>query len=225
MPPHTAPHTLPPTHGRRLPLTARAIIVAPLVPPAHPPVFLPSCAQLPCRRPLVARPVPTRANHRPASLSTSAHAAAHRTPAHAHRMHIHRTAAARRTDRRGAPLPAASCSRPVLTARRSRCPALSSALLQRKNHPRPGGRGHKETLRKDEPMPRDRERKKLYAHGRSICIEFSFVFLYSAPAGRTAVTAGGKLGRLGGSSNKHFGRCHPGKTAKHADVCNAFRSL
>ena len=40
MPPHTVPHTLPPTHGRRLPLTARAIIVAPLVPPAHPACFL-----------------------------------------------------------------------------------------------------------------------------------------------------------------------------------------
>lgn len=40
MPPHTTPHTLPPTYDRRLPLTARAIIVAPLVPPAHPACFL-----------------------------------------------------------------------------------------------------------------------------------------------------------------------------------------
>lgn len=56
-------------------------------------------------------------------------------------------------------------------------------------------------------MPSERETRKLYVNGVTICIEFFFCFFkFSASAGRVAVTEGGDLGGLGLFHNKHFGR-------------------
>lgn len=72
-------------------------------------------------------------------------------------------------------------------------------------------------------MPSEREIRKLYVNGLTICIEF---FLLSwknfqrsqdaQPSPQVAI-----LGAWGKSLNKHIGRCSPAKIAKHVYVCIA----
>ena len=72
-------------------------------------------------------------------------------------------------------------------------------------------------------MPSEREIRKLYVNGRTICIEVFFCFLkfFSVRRTRSRHRMGTILGAWGGSLNKHFGRCNPAKIAKHVYVCIA----
>ena len=73
-------------------------------------------------------------------------------------------------------------------------------------------------------MPSEREIRKLYVNGLTICIEFFFCYgKFSASAGRAAVTAGGDAwGRWGVIPQQAFltGR-KPAKNRKHVHVCIA----
>ena len=75
-------------------------------------------------------------------------------------------------------------------------------------------------------MPSEREIKKLYVNGRTICIEFSFAFSnFQRPQDAWPSPKVAILGAWGLSLNKHFGRCNPAKIAKHVYVCIACQSL
>ena len=74
-------------------------------------------------------------------------------------------------------------------------------------------------------MPSEREIRKLYVNGRTICIEF-FILLISifhrlqdtqpSPEGTI-------LGAWGDIPQQEFGRYYPAKNAKHIHVCIACR--
>ena len=76
-------------------------------------------------------------------------------------------------------------------------------------------------------MPSEREIRKLYVNGLTICIEFFFCHgkIFSVRRTRSRHRMGTILGAWGESLNKHFGRCNPAKIAKHVYVCIACQSV
>ena len=70
-------------------------------------------------------------------------------------------------------------------------------------------------------MPSEREIRKLYVNGRTICIEFSFAyFKFSTSAGCVAVTEGGDLGDLGGIPQQAFWAVQSGQN-RETYICFA----
>lgn len=76
-------------------------------------------------------------------------------------------------------------------------------------------------------MPSEREIKKLYVNGRTICIGFFFCLLKifqrsqdAQPLPKVAI-----LGAWGLSLNKRFGGSAPRQNRKHVHVCIACQSV
>ena len=74
-------------------------------------------------------------------------------------------------------------------------------------------------------MPSEREIRKLYVNGLTICIEFIFcLFQIFSVRRRRGCHRRDNLGAWGLSLNKRFGWCNSAKTAEHVYVCIACQS-
>ncbi len=86
---------------------------------------------------------------------------------------------------------------------------------------------HKEVLQKYCPMPSEREIRKLYVNGRTICIEFFFCLLkiFQRPQDAQPLPKVAILGAWGLSLNKHFGGVVPRQNRKYVHICIACQSV